>query len=168
MKHFKRVSLISLIKGISLENTKNGSFMKSLPRRDSFEKTSEEGFFWSLLLIMFFCRDIFLDLLFIWMTTLVADKSLPFMFDSEPGLTHNQLVAKKQFIDLDRNRNGVGESNIKSKQKRKFLQLQCAWNLFLFGPDSDLGASGSATLEKSFEGGTWADAVWQEDCSALR
>ena len=58
---------------------------------------------------MFFCRDIFLDLLFIWMTTLVADKSLPFMFDSEPGLTHNQLVAKKQFIDLDRNRNGVGD-----------------------------------------------------------
>ena len=57
----------------------------------------------------FFCRDIFLDLLFIWMTTLVADKSLPFMFDSEPGLTHNQLVAKKQFIDLDRNRNGVGD-----------------------------------------------------------
>ena len=54
-------------------------------------------------------RDVFLDLLFIWMTTLVADKSLPYMFDSEPGLTHNQLVAKKQFIDLDRNRNGVGD-----------------------------------------------------------
>ena len=53
-------------------------------------------------------RDIFLDLLFIWMTTLVADKSLPFMFDSDPGLPQNQLVAKKQFIDLDRNRNGVG------------------------------------------------------------
>lgn len=54
-------------------------------------------------------RDVFLDLLFIWMTTLVADKSLPYMFDSEPGLTHNQLVAKKQFIDLDRNRNGILE-----------------------------------------------------------
>ena len=67
--------------------------------------------FQNFLVIMFFCRDVFLDLLFIWMTTLVADKSLPFMFDSEPGLTHNQLVAKKQFIDLDRNRNGVGRSN---------------------------------------------------------
>jgi hypothetical protein len=41
------------------------------------------------------------------MTDQVEDKSLPFMFDSEPGLTHNQLIAKKQFIDLDKNRNGV-------------------------------------------------------------
>ena len=41
------------------------------------------------------------------MTTMVENKSLPFMFDSEPGLTHEQLIAKKQFIDLDRNRNGV-------------------------------------------------------------
>ena len=38
---------------------------------------------------------------------MVENKSLPFMFDSEPGLTHEQLIAKKQFIDLDRNRNGV-------------------------------------------------------------
>jgi len=54
-------------------------------------------------------RDTFLTLLFTWMTTMVENKSLPFMFDSEPGLTHEQLIAKKQFIDLDRNRNGILE-----------------------------------------------------------
>ena len=54
-------------------------------------------------------RDTFLKQLFSWMSLQVQDKSLPFMLDEEPGLTQNQLIAKKQFIDLDTNRNGILE-----------------------------------------------------------
>ena len=40
------------------------------------------------------------------------------MLDEEPGLTQNQLIAKKQFIDLDTNRNGILERRELRRWKR--------------------------------------------------
>jgi len=70
----------------------------TIPRRSEWKKCEGKK------------RTVFLARLFDWMTVKMSNNSVPsYLFDTEPGLSLHQKVAKWQFIVLDVSRNGIIE-----------------------------------------------------------
>lgn len=69
-------------------------------------------------------KVVFLARLFEWMTKTMSNSSVPsYLFESEPGLTLHQKVAKWQFIVLDVSRNGILEKK-EMKPWKKILRKE--------------------------------------------